>query len=143
MKKMISRLLSLFLCICLVSFQFSFAAVSNYGPLNTIEPRVEITCPGGIHDMLSSGTSRVFETSTGNSYVGRCYQCQYCYLVLASQRDPVYQSSLGWYYLGMLYEPVGTVGIVIETDTLDTFNGSIHQDVFWQGFSFRKNTVNT
>lgn len=36
-----------------------------------------------------------------------------------------------------------SAGIIIETDTLDTFNGSIHQDEFWQGFSFKKNTVNT
>lgn len=52
------------------------------------------------------------------------------------------QNTLGWYYLGMLYEPAATGGVIIRTDKLDTFNGSIHTDSFWQGFTFRKNSIN-
>lgn len=88
--------------------------------------------------MKSNGIGIAKDHSGNTVFRGYCYQCSHCYLVLCSERDPRDSHTLGKYCFYMAYEPIGAYGCIIDDAAIETFNGDVRTDSFWQGFVFVK-----
>lgn len=132
--------------ICIASFSLSAAtATSTTTPVNeNIEPRYEISCPGGgKHSSLYKGEHDVYYPDHSKAFDATLYQCSKCHLMTYTEHDPTDPNNPGYIGLYVTYNDnidytIGPNYIMYSVSELKSYDGHIKDSTYWSGFNFIK-----